>query len=138
MDFPPGVKIGVAAAALLSLWGTVQYFGFETGYQKQNRDSYQIAAQAARLEGVRASLPSTAELGYLTDLEPGGTAASAMFNGAQYVLAPRLLHQDANQPQVLGNFSRPGDFAAIGRQHGLRIERDFQNGVVLFRKEGPQ
>ena len=135
MDFPPVVKIGVAAAALLSLWGAVQYFGFETGFQKQNRDPYQIAATAARLEGIRASLPANAELGYLTDLEPGGVADSAMFNGAQYFLAPRLLNKDADRPQVLGNFSRPVDYGAIGRQHGLRIERDFQNGVVLFRKE---
>jgi hypothetical protein len=135
MDFPPGVKISIAAAALLALWGAVDFFGFETGYQKQNRDPYQIAAQAVRLEGVRAALPANAEIGYLTDLEPGGVAASAMFNGAQYVLAPRLLHQAADQVLVLGNFSRPGDFAAIGRQHGLRVERDFQNGVVLFRKD---
>src|SRR5882724_11647429 len=107
MDFSPSVKIGVAAAALLSLWGAVEYFGFETGFQKQNRDPYQIAAQAARLEGVRAMLPPGGELGYLTDLDPGGVAASATFNGAQYVLAPRLLHKDPDRPQVLGNFSRP-------------------------------
>ena len=138
MDFPPGVKIGVAAAALLSLWGVVEYFGFETAYQKQNRDPYQIAAQSVRLEGARASLPDGATIGYLTDLEPGSVAASAMFNAAQYVLAPRILKKDREEPQVLGNFSRPADLAAIGRQHGLRIERDFQNGVVLFRKEGSQ
>ena len=138
MDFPPGVKIGVAAAALLSLWGTLEYFGFETASQKQNRDPYQIAAQSVRLDGVRASLPEGASIGYLTDLEPGGVAASAMFNAAQYVLAPRILKKDTDAPQVLGNFSRPADFAAIGRQHGLRIERDFQNGVILFRKEGAQ
>ena len=136
MDFPPGVKIGVAAASVLSLWGVVEYFGFETAYQKQNRDPYQIAAQTVRLEGVRAALPEGAAIGYLTDLEPGSIGASSMFNAAQYILAPRILKKEMEEPQVLGNFSRPADFAAIGHQHGLRIEREFQNGVVLFRKEG--
>ena len=37
--------IGVALAAALSLWGTIEYFGFEPVYQKQNRDPYKIAMQ---------------------------------------------------------------------------------------------
>jgi hypothetical protein len=125
----------MAVAATLSLWGTVEYFGFETVYQKQNRDPYTIAAQSLRLEGVRESVPENATLGYFTDLEPGSVAASAVFSATQYILAPRLVKQDTVQAQVLGNFARPADFAALGRQHGLVIERDFQTGVVLFRRE---
>src|SRR5260370_16043694 len=102
MDFPPGVKIGVAAAAVLSLWGAVAYFGFETAYQNQNRDPYQIAAQSVRLEGARASLPEGAAIGYVTDLEPGSIGASSMFNATQYILAPRILKKDTEEPQVLG------------------------------------
>ena len=138
MDFPLRVKLGVALAALLSLWGSIEYFGFESAYQKQSRDPYQIAAQAARLDGVRSLVPESAILGYLTDLKPDEVAASAMFNGAQYILAPRILRQDTQQTQVLGNFAHPVDYGAIGAQRGLRIERDFQNGVVLFRKEAPR
>ena len=100
------------------------------------RDPYQIAAQTVRLEGVRAELPEGVQIGYLTDLDPGSIGDSSMFNAAQYILAPRILKKDTEEPQVLGNFSRPADFAAIGRRHGLRIEREFLNGVVLFRKEG--
>ena len=131
-------QIGVIGAAALSLWGAVAYFGFETEFQKQDRDPYKIAAQSSRLEGVRGALPENAVIGYLTDLEKGSVAASATFNATQYILAPRILQEDTAQPLVLGNFSRPLDFAALGRQHGLRIERDFGNGVVLFRKEAPQ
>ena len=138
LNFPARVKIGIAAATLLSLWGVVEYFGFESAYQRESRDPYRIAAQTARLEGVRAALPENAVLGYLTDLEPGSIAASTAFNAAQYALAPRILERGATQAQVLGNFSRPADFAALGRQQGLRLERDFQNGVVLFRKEAPK
>jgi hypothetical protein len=52
-------------------------------------------------------------------------------------LAPRLLEKTTNHQQVLGNFTRPADFAAIGRQYGLSLQHDFGNGVVLYRRDGP-
>jgi hypothetical protein len=137
--YPPRVRVGVALATALSMWGAVEYFGFETGYQKQSRDPYHVAAQAARLEGVSALVPEEAVLGYMTDLEPGSPSAWAMFKAAQYTLAPRILLQNNSaQSRVLGNFARPADFGAVGKQQGLSIERDFQNGVVLFRKDSPK
>ena len=135
MNYPPRVRVGVALAVALSMWGVVQYFGFEAAYQRQSRDPYQVAAQAARLQAVLPLVPEDAILGYVTDLEPGSVPALAMFNAAQYTLVPRILRQDTAQPRVLGNFARPADFGALGRQHGLSIERDFQNGIVLFRRD---
>jgi hypothetical protein len=135
VTYPPRVRSGVAAAVALSMWGVIEYFGFETSYQKQSRDPYQIAAQVSRLAGVAAAVPDSAVLGYTTDLEPGSVGALTIFNAAQYALAPRLILQDTAQARVLGNFARPADYAAIGRAHGLLLERDFQNGVVLFRKD---
>jgi hypothetical protein len=139
VTYPPRVRVGVALAAALSMWGVVEYFGFETGYQKLSRDPYHVAAQAARLEGVSAVVPDDAVLGYITDLEPGSPSAWAMFNAAQYILAPRILLQNnAAQTRVLGNFARLADFGALGQRQGLSIERDFQNGIVLFRKDSPK
>jgi hypothetical protein len=135
VNYPLRVRIGVALAAALSMWGVVEYFGFETAYQKQSRDPYQVAAQAARLEGIAALVPEDAVLGYMTDLEMESPGARAMFNAAQYTLAPRILRQDAAEARVLGNFAHPADFGALGQQHGLSIERDFHNGIVLFRKD---
>jgi hypothetical protein len=135
VTYPLQVRIGVALAAAISMWGVVQYFGFETAYQRQSRDPYQVAAQAARLEGVAALTPEDAVLGYMTDLDMENLSARVMFNSAQYTLAPRILRQDANAARVLGNFARPADFADLGRQRGLGIERDFHNGIVLFRRE---
>src|SRR5262245_59258479 len=134
LSFSLRVRIGVAASAVLSMWGVIEYFGSEKEYQKRSRDPYQVAAQTMRLAGIRAALPEYAVLGYLTDLEPGSIAASTAFNAAQYALAPRILERDVTPAQVLGNFSRPADFVALGRQQGLLLERDFQNGVVLFRR----
>ena len=135
MTYPPRVRFGVAAAVALSMWGVIEYFGFEAAWQKQSRDPYQIAAQVTRLAGVAAAVPDSAVLGYTTDLEPGSVAALAVFNASQYALAPRLIVQNTAQPTVLGNFSRPADYANIGRRYGLLLDRDFQNGVVLFRKD---
>ena len=134
-EFPLRQKVAVAAAALLSVWGTFQYFQFETEFQKQPADPYQIHAQATRLEAVRAATPENAALGYLTDAPPGSVADGALFSGAQYALAPRLLQRYSNQERVLGNFARPADFAEFGRTKGLRVERDFGSGVVLFQRE---
>jgi hypothetical protein len=135
VSYPLRVRAGVAAAVALSMWGVVEYFGFETANQRQSRDPYQVAAQATRLDGIPALVPEDAVLGYVTDLEPGSVGAMAIFNATQYTLAPRILRQDAAQSRVLGNFAHPADFSALGRQHGLSIERDFHNGIVLFRRD---
>src|SRR5262249_31331672 len=138
MDLPVRIKVGIAAAAALFLWGAIAYFGFESEYQKQSRDPYQIGSQTARLAGIRAALPETADLGYVTDLEPGSIAATTAFNAALYALSPRLLRKDAAGPQVLGNFSHPIDYAGFGVTRGLRVERDFGSGVILYRREKAQ
>ena len=80
-------------------------------------------------------MPAGAILGYLTDVPAEDNLAATMFFSAQYALAPRLLQKGDSFDAALGDFTRPGDFAALGRQHGLRLERDFGNGVALFRRE---
>jgi hypothetical protein len=136
LEYPLKVKVGVALAALLSLWGTFEHFAIESAHQERYRDPYEIAAQFSRFADFRAAVPEKAILGYITDIAPGSVTADAMFNGAQYVLAPRILRKSTEgYDLVLGNFTRPGDFVAIGRQHRLNLERDFGSGVVLFRKE---
>ena len=138
VEYPLATKAGVVVAAALALWGVLEYFGFEGSYQEQYRDPYQIAAQSARLESFREAVAADAVLGYLTDAAPGSEVSDSIFLAAQYTLAPRLLAKETNDKktsyqQVLGNFTRPADFAAIGRQHGLSLEHDFGNGVVLYR-----
>ena len=135
MEYPLVTKAGVILAAALTLWGVVEYFGFESSYQQEYRDPYLIGAQSAKFGTFREAVAPSAVLGYLTDAEPGRVASDAMFRAAQYALAPRLLEKRTNTMQVLGNFTRSADFAAFGRQYGLSLERDFGNGVVLYRSE---
>lgn len=126
----------IILAVMLALWGTVQFWDAESTYQRQSADPYRIADQAARFEGFRGSVPADSILGYLTDVPTDDILESSMFSAAQYTLAPRLLERSDAYGLVLGNFTKPADFAAIGEQHKLRLERDFGNGVVLFRREG--
>jgi hypothetical protein len=132
--YPFAVIASVAAAVSLCLYGAFASLEFESAYQQQNADPYKVAQQLRRFEQVVANVSKDAELGYVTYAQPGSVVESAMFLGAQYALAPRLLIKGASKPQILGNFSRPGDFAAFGKSQGLRLKQDFGNGVVLFVK----
>jgi hypothetical protein len=132
---PFTVSASVALVSLLCLWGSFASYGFETAYQRQNSDPYMISQQFVRFETLLSAVPEGAELGYLTDASPASTTGLAMTLGAQYVLAPRLIEKGATDDRVIGNFTRPADFAAFGQSYRLRLERDFGNGVVLFRKE---
>jgi hypothetical protein len=129
------VIAGITVAALLALWGAFEHYASEAEYQGQNQDPYRISAAFGRLDGVRSAVPEISTLGYVTDAEPGSTVESAMFLGAQYVLAPRLLAKGTTPEWVLGNFTRPADYAALGRARSLRVQQDFGNGVVLFRHQ---
>ncbi len=133
---PGRVYAAVLAAALFSLAGVIHFNRFEDAYQQQFHDPYMVAAQFPRFESLREAVPENATLGCVSDLRENSPAYQAMYNSERYVLAPRLVRPNANSARVLGNFARPADFAAFGRSQGLRLERDFGNGVVLFRREG--
>ena len=105
--YPFATKAGVFLAAALALWGVMEYFGFEASYLQEYRDPYRIAAQSVRLDSFREAVAPDAILGYLTDAEPGSVAGDAMFQAAQYTLAPRILEREVSYRQVFGNFTRP-------------------------------
>jgi hypothetical protein len=132
------VSVAVLLAAALSLWAAVQYVDTESDRQRKLPDRFRVAHQYARFVDFRVIVPEDAILGYLNDLPADDAVGSSMFFAAQYVLAPRLLQKTGSYDMVLGNFTRPADFAALGRKHGLRIVRDFGKGVVLFRREQAQ
>jgi hypothetical protein len=129
------VTAGLAAATLLCLWGSIEQYRLESAYQEQSRDPYLIGQQVSRFGALKQAVPENAELGYLTDMPAGSAEEGAMWFGAQYVLAPRLLAKGAEHDLVLGNFTRPADFAALGERNGLQLQQDFGNGVILYRRK---
>jgi hypothetical protein len=133
--YPATVIAGVAIAGVLCLWGSFSFYATESAWLRESRDPFLISAQSARFASLLSAVPESAILGYITDTQPGSTIEAAMFLSAQYTLAPRLLHKGAGREWVLGNFTSPADFAVLGRNNGLRLQHDFGNGVVLYRKE---
>ena len=129
------IVCGLIAAGLICLWGSLEYSSAESAYQHQNHDPYLVADQFPRFAALASAVPQNEVLGYLSDAQPGSVADGTLFTSATYVLAPRLVDRSVAHNYVLGNFTRPADFAALGRGSGLRLQQDFGNGVVLFRKE---
>ena len=94
-----------------------------------------INAQPERLREAGAMLPANAVVGYLSDVSFEVAQGSSAYFGVMYALAPRLVTRSADaQELVVGNFSRPLDYAAAGSAHHLELVRDFGNGIVLFRR----
>jgi len=128
--YPIKSLLGVGIAAMLSLYGVLDFYGNQTELNRVQQDPYKIAAQEKRFEELRRELPPLALVGYLTDMKPD----PAIFLGVQYALAPALLVAQPSSDLVVGNFSRPLDYAEFGRARGLILVKDFSNGAVLFRK----
>jgi hypothetical protein len=104
----------------------------------------EISAYEHRFEEVRSVLPPRGVVGYLGHPDPTGATpraadAAALLHFrryllAQYSLAPVLLIKSTEPEFVVGNFdvSAPRPTPA-----GLRLVRDFGDGLVLFRRSLP-
>jgi hypothetical protein len=124
---------GIVAAVLLCIGGAVQFYSSESAFQDQHRDQFLISSQAATYAPLVAG-QLHGQVGYITDAQPGSEADASLFLSAQYLMAPVLLVKGTNSGFVIGNFGKPAEFAAIGRSHGLRLVRDFGDGLVLYQR----
>jgi hypothetical protein len=103
--------------------------------------SDEISTYERRFRDLRAALPAQGVVGYLGHPDPDGrTSEEREANSllhfkryllAQYALAPVVLIESTEPQLVVGNFD-PGTAPSAPR--GFRIERDFGNGLVLFRR----
>ncbi|MCW5977496.1 MAG: hypothetical protein KIT09_05440 [Bryobacteraceae bacterium] len=137
------VNSALAAVALLSLYSLLDLYQATKFYNQQQPDPYRIGYQAPRFAEAMKMLPPDAVVGYVSNLDFGEIRGSSAFFGAQFALAPRIVvpnDHPASGPLVLGNFSADVETSDISsrlaREQGLRVVRDFDAGVVLFRKEG--
>jgi hypothetical protein len=121
--------LGLVIVTLVSLYGTLDFYGTQIERNKTQRDSYQIGAQEKRFEAVKRELGANAVAGYVSDLTDAGILLSA-----QHALAPVLLVDNVPYQFVVGNFSKPLDYSEFGRARNLLLVKDFGSGVTLFRK----
>lgn len=103
----------------------------------------EISTYERRFAELRTMLPARGVVGYLGHPEPAGATpreanAAALLHFrryllAQYALAPVLLIESAQPELVVGNYERG---ATPPTPAGLRMVRDFGDGLVLFRRAG--
>ena len=128
------VYIGTGLATALCLWSFFQYNTTKSEMNRTTPDPYMIGAQLARYAQLPAAVAPGEVVGYISDLPAADSRSTVLFLGAQYALAPRILVDDDHQKWVLGNFSAPADFGALGATQHLVMVRDFSNGVILYRR----
>jgi hypothetical protein len=124
---------GLLVVAIASLWAAANSLEIAS---QQPRDPYGVDLALQRFAAAATHLPPRGDVGYISDLPLSDHAGTAAFLAAQYALAPRVLVQvDRKTPaHAVGNFARPGDFAAAGGKAGYKVQADLGNGVVLFNR----
>jgi hypothetical protein len=133
--YPVWLQAGVCVVAALCLISGIREYRDSDAYARAYPDPYLINAQPGRWREAARVLPDKIIAGYLSDLSFDEAPGSAAYFGVANALAPRLVVRSADGPEwVVGNFSRPSDFAEAGRAHGLQLVRDFGNGVVVFQR----
>jgi len=133
--YPVWLAAGIGGVVLFSLYTAFQRYRSADEQDSAFQDPYMIQAQPERLREASRYLPDKAVIGYLSDLPLDAVSGQAARFGIMYALAPRLVTVSADsQDWVVGNFSHPLDYAAVGGAHQLDLVRDFGNGIVLFRR----
>jgi hypothetical protein len=133
-------RLGVALVLLYALASSAAWLKLAASTTGRSAPD-EISTYERRFQGVRAALPARGVVGYLGRTDPAGRTpaerdASSLLDFkryllAQYALAPVVLIESTEPDLVVGNFD-PG--RAPSTPAGFRIERDFGNGLVLFRR----
>jgi hypothetical protein len=132
---PVWLAAGIGLLILIALGSAVQAYRAADSYSRAYEDPYLINAQPERLRAAMDYLPARGVVGYLSDLDIGAVSGQAAYFGVMYAMAPRLVTRSAETEEwVIGNFSRPLDFAAAGAARHLQLTKDFGNGIVLFHR----
>jgi hypothetical protein len=129
------IAAAYAAVSLLSLYDVRQFFRWTTIQAAQHGDPYGFTRQQQRFSGVAAAVGTADTLGYLS-LPLNNPNWDLMYNHAVYALAPRLVAWNATPRLrfVVGNFAGPVNLKELERVYGLRVVKNFGDGVVLFER----
>ncbi len=132
-----GRAVLLFAAAGLAVYSSLSSYDVSSSLRSQSRDQYRINVTVRRLAPVLARLPRGVPVGFITDVPLASDSGTLAFLAAQYALAPHLLvrlDQNVNPVWAVGNFSKPGDYAAAGTLLGFTPVEDFGSGVVVYRR----
>jgi hypothetical protein len=136
-------RIALALVLLYAGASTVRWLQHGAHWPaRASRDD--ISTNERRFAALRPLLPAHGLVGYLSDPRPTGATpfdsnAAALHHFrryllAQYALAPALLVEGTEPELVVGNFDSG---TAPTAPAGLRVVREFGDGLVLFRRSAP-
>jgi hypothetical protein len=139
-----GTRIRIALLLVLLYLGASTARWLQRGAEWPATSSQdEISAYEQRFQQLRSVLPTGRLVGYLGHPDPTGPTpreakAAALLHFrryllAQYALAPVVLIESTEPEFVVGNFDPEAQTPAPA---GLRVMRDFGDGVVLFRRSG--
>ena len=139
---PLAILLGAAAVAVLALFGLLDLYQSTKLFNQQRPDPYRMGYQEPRFAEVAGMLPLEVTVGYISNLDLTDLKGATAFSGTQYGLAPRRVvpyDDPAAGIFVVGNFTVDVESSEItsriAREKGMRVVRNFDAGVVLFRKE---
>lgn len=132
----------VAALGGVSLYNALIQYGLSERFASQFADPYNVMAMQARVASIQDRVPLTERVGYFSDVPFGLPAAQGAFFAAQYALAPRILVKEgaaeAKRARYwLGVFSKEHNFAQIGAERGLVMERDLGGYLIFYSRPEP-
>ena len=94
-----------------------------------------------RYQALRAALPPSGEVGYVSDLpaavrigDDAGQLGTRLYLHAQYALAPLVLrYGDARAPLVIANLSDPARLGEVARENHLEVVARAGPGLAVLR-----
>lgn len=124
----PAIAV-VLLAALLSL-------GFQVprGMVSGPGSTDSISGFASRYDELKRMKVLPDQVGYIGDRKPKDLQSVMAFMLTQYTLAPVVVEQSVAHEVVIGNYYSTPPSAEELRTHHLSVVKDFNNGVVLYRR----
>ena len=132
--YPWRAKAGIAVMLLMAALAAGTFAGYRTALQQSLMEPDIVTRSEQRFHGLRAVLPKSGVVGYLSDAR-GPMEKTRSYYLAQYALAPVVIAQDTNHELVVGNCASALGVARLASASGLKVVRDFNNGVALLRRE---
>jgi len=129
---------GIGLVFVLSFSAVLAYLNDRAGAARENPDPWAIARQVERFAALRADLAKPTVLAYFTDVPPEDERSPVLYFGTAYAMAPHLVTDAkgaASLELVVGSFLRRPNLAALEQEHGLKLLKDYGQGVMLFRRE---
>jgi hypothetical protein len=96
----------------------------------------EISIYEKRFSGLLDLLPKQGVVGYVSDKFDETKYDVKSFYLTQYAIVPTIVVREKKRPMVVGNFNDTEVRTEEFEKYGLRLSKDFGNGVMLFVRKG--